>query len=191
MIDLYAYSSYYCVAYEGVPYVFYPRAPNVLVGRWRKPLPVKNSLLSVPFHQLLALRWYRQAPNTTVGTYTCSWSVYPYMMVQTAASRPVEIYSIRIAVLVLTRPPLSVFHRRMPPFPYRRICLLDRTRVFYSLAVANCTSRRYPSTGLYPYRSRIGNADGGPSAYLGFAVYLYNCLLVERRGRLIVPPGPV
>ncbi len=112
-------------------------------------------------------------------------------MVQTAASRPVEIYSIRIAVLVLTRPPLSVFHRRMPPFPYRRIYLLDRTRVFYSLAVADYTSRRYPSTGLYPHRSGIGNADGGPSICLGFAVYPYDCLLVERRGRLTVPPGPV
>jgi len=79
----------------------------------------------------------------------------------------------------------------MPPFPYRRIYLLNRTRVFYSLAVADYTSRRYPSIGLYPYRSSIGNADRGPSIYLGFAVYLYNYLLVERRGRLIVPPGPV
>jgi len=92
---------------------------------------------------------------------------------------------------VLISPPLSVFYRRMLPFPYRRIYLLNRIRVFYSLAVADYTSRRYPSIGLYPYRSSIGNTDRGPSIYLGFAVYLYNYLLVKRRGRLIVLPGPV
>ena len=68
--------------------------------------------------------------NTTSRFFTISSLSYAFLMHH--ASSTIESLS-------------SVLN---PPYIGFRIHLINRTRIFYSLVVADCTSRRYPSTGL-------------------------------------------